>query len=250
MNRFSQLNIEQEEPTQQVKAAPAKKDQAPKKVVVKKVVKVENTEDAAEGFERITDGKTNYRQGGRGARGTVEGRRGGRGRGEGNRGRGRGGEGRGEGRGQRRPRTTQVDENGNATNVDRAERGGDKQRYQGKAREDGHPQDRRQGHELRRGDRKGGHGRGNWGDRRKPAKEEGENETPKTEETEAKKEENAEEKKEETPAAEEEVKEPVKVEEEEEEETGITLDDFLANRKSAGIKNQVRDTEKINQKNI
>mmetsp|Transcript_55628 Transcript_55628/g.76474 ORF Transcript_55628/g.76474 Transcript_55628/m.76474 type:complete len:189 (-) Transcript_55628:159-725(-) len=88
------------------------------------------------------------------------------------------------------------------------------------------------------------------GNRSKPEKEEVEGETPAANTENAETTPAAEEKKEETPA-EEEVKEEVKPQEEEEEEdTGITLDDFLANRKTAGIKNKVRDNEKTNMKNI
>lgn len=242
MNRFQSLKVESDEPQQQA-AAPVKKEQAPKKVVVKKAPKVEQDAFDQDGYERVTDNKQQNR-GGRAARGTVEGRRGGD---RGGRGRGRGG----EGRGQRRPRTAAVDENGNPVNTDRVERGGRRQGYQGKPREDGHPQDRRQGHEIRRGDRKNGHGRGGMGNRRQPEKEEVEGETPAATENAETTPAAEEEKKEETPApVEEEVKEEAKPQEEEEEETGITLDDFLANRKTANIKNKVRETEKINQKNI
>lgn len=56
MNRFSSLKIESEEPQQQTHAAPVKKEQAPKKVVVKKAPKNDDA-PLEEGYERVTEGK-------------------------------------------------------------------------------------------------------------------------------------------------------------------------------------------------
>merc|ERR1712060_651235 len=170
------------------------------------------------------------RRGGRGER------RGGRGGDRGGRGGDRGGRG---GRGERggRPRTAAPAGEGEAQ-VDRAERGGQRDCFRGKAREDAHPMDRQDGTgKANRGDRKGGRGRG--GDRR-PRNDD-------NEETKA------------TTGADEETKEPKRerrpepVVEEEEEEVGFTLDDYFAAKqaKSTGLDaaaNAGREKEKITEK--
>lgn len=214
----------------------AQKIEANKRVVVKKAPTkpVENEEEF-----QMTDSKRTQtatrgdRRGGRGGqRGDRQGgdradrgdgERGGRG-GRGERRGGRGGE-RGGRDGQRggrggRPRTAAVEGEG-ASTVERAERGGQRSRFQGKAREEGHPMDRQDGTgKAHRGDRKGGNQKGGWGGK-KPTKDEitGEGEEEKKTAPE-------EEEKKEAPAKE----EPVEVEEEEEE--GFTLDDYFAQKQA------------------
>jgi len=160
---------------------------------------------AAEGeeFERVerpVTGNRGAERGGRGGRGNGE-RRGGEGRGRGGEGRGRGGEGRGrggegrgrgeedrgrggEGRGaargrggegrprtahESRPKTSLVEGEEGAPVVERAERGGYREKFHGKPREDAHPMDRQDGTGRgRRGDRKDGEGKGSWGNDKKP----------------------------------------------------------------------------------
>lgn len=224
---------------QQVKKATVQKD-AGKKVVIKKAAPVQNTEE----FEKVdnkpaTAGGRGAR-GGRGERGGRGGDRGGRG-GRGERG-GRGGErgGRG-GRGERggRPRTAATGEDGDAT-VERAERGGYRKKFEGKAREDAHPMDRQDGTGRgRRGDRKDGDRRGGWGGKKPEDGEETKGDAAPVEE----------EKKERAPRVKREP-EPVV---EEEEEVGFTLDDYIAEKaaKSKGLMGsgaQVRNHEKIQDK--
>lgn len=117
-------------------------------------------------------------------------------------------------------------------------RGGD--RHQGKAREENHPMDRKDGTgQGRRGDKKDGHGKGNWG----KDKEAGDAE-------------NKEETKEERPRREPREKKEEKVEEPvvEEEEVGFTLDDYMNAKKAkaSGIEmtKAGRDHEKFDQKNV
>ena len=104
--------------------------------------------------------------------------------------------------------------------VERAERGGQRKRYEGKAREDAHPMDRKDGTGRgNRGDRKGGNQKGGWGGK-KPTNDEVRGNTQDTE------------------APVEEEKKAVEPEPvEEEEEVGYTLDDYLAdkNAKSKGL---------------
>jgi plasminogen activator inhibitor 1 RNA-binding protein len=119
----------------------------------------------------------------------------------------------------------------------RAERrGGRGKQYEGKAREDAHPMDRKDGTgKAHRGDKKGGHGKGNWGK---------DNEESKDIPEEERKERKPREKKEEEPKP-----EPVI-----EEEVGFTLDDYLQVKqsKAQGLykTNQVREHQKIDAKNI
>lgn len=55
MNRFQTFKVESDEPQQQA-AAPVKKEQAPKKVVVKKAPK-NDVADFEDGYEKVTDNK-------------------------------------------------------------------------------------------------------------------------------------------------------------------------------------------------
>lgn len=222
-----------------LKAAQQKQQQEKKeqKKVVVKVQKKDDGEDAHE-FAKV-ENKNQQTRGGRGGRGDRRGGRGGdrpqgdRPHGE-NRG-GRGGRGRGD-----RPKTAQpvaaaegALEGAPAEKKERRENRGGRgsgPRFQGKAREDAHPMDRKDGTGRgRRGDRKAGHGKGNWG-------KEGAEKAPAEEEKEAPK------KREPTP-------EPVV-----EEEVGFTLDDYL-NAKQAKSKNlyatkNAREHEKQEIKNV
>jgi len=245
--------------------------------VIKKAAptRVENQEE----FERVDDrpqttggrggrrGRGDGERGGRGGRGDGErggrgerrgrgdGERGGRGDGErGGRGerRGRGdGERRGRGDGERggrgrgRPRTAGPGEEGTAQ-LDRAEAGGQprRSRYEGKAREEAHPFDRQDGTGRgRRGDRKQGQSRGDWGGN-KATKEE----IVGAEAEEEKKGEPTEEVK--APRRE---RQPQPQPVVEEEEVGYTLDDYFADKqaKSKGLaveSKQLREKEKISEK--
>jgi len=248
-NRFAgfadedQVANEVKQQQQQVK----QQEQAKKKVVVQVKKEQQHVEDAHE-FEKVAD-KGQPQRGGRGGRGDRgRGGRGGRGGDRPQTAGERGGDRR-RGRGDR-PQTAKpvVAEAGlEGEQVEkkekRAERGGRGRgpRYEGKAREDAHPMDRQDGTGRgRRGDRKGGHGKGNWG----------------KEDKEAKKDDGAEESKEEKkPRREREekkVEEPQPVEEEEEE--GFTLDDFMAAKqaKSQGlaVKKEARAHEKGEMKNV
>jgi hypothetical protein len=231
-NRFVAFSDPEEVAAQQSAAAAQQKKtvvqkDAGKKIVVKKPTG--NTAVNKEEFESVTDKPQGAQRGGRGGRGGAEGgeRRGGRGE-RGGRGGDRGGRGgRGErgGRGGRgRPRTAGIDGEDGAATVDRAEAGGKRDRFQGKAREDAHPMDRRDGTGRgRRGDRKEGQGRGGWGGDRATREETvGEDSRPQ-EETKAR-------------------REPAPVVEEE--EVGFTLDDYFAEKqaKSKGLLAEKTDT--------
>ena len=246
--------------TAQKKQAAAK--ETAKKVVVKEPTRQKRSGDNQEGFEQVaerpkTDGAM---RGGRGGRGRGDGERGGRGRGgdgerrggdrdgerrggrggdrvEGERrgGRGRGdGERGGRGRGRGAPRTN---EDGT---VDKAEAGGRprRERFEGKAREDAHPMDRKDGTGRgRRGDRKEGGGRGGWGG--KPRGEDATEETKGAAGEEETKERAPRERREPEPVV-------------EEEEVGFTLDDYFA-QKQASTKGMLasaggRKHEKISEK--
>ena len=152
-----------------------------------------------------------------------------RGRGFGRGGRGGDRGGRGRGGGFNRPRTAvHTDADGNP--VEQRERG-QRQPFRGKPREDGHPYDRQDGTgKGRRGDKKGGHGKANWGAQDdKVYKKKGE-------ETEEKKaEETVEEKKEPEPQYVEEI-------------VGYSLEDFLAD-KSYGTAKEARKAEGVKDKN-
>ena len=188
----------------------------------KRVVDKQKETPAAAGEDeliRVGD-KSTQQRGGRGGRGGDRGGRGGRGGdreggrgGRGGRGGDRGGRG-GRGRGDR-PRTAVAGGEGEEGQVDRPKTGGRGERrhreYTGKAREEAHPYDRKSGTGAGKKDvKKGGHGKGNWGTEKKDG------------ETEQK-------------PAEEEVKREEPVEEEEVveyEEVGVSLDDFLAQKKA------------------
>ena len=266
-NRFETFAVEDESTQQQAVKAPVKQAEAKKKPVVK-VVRAPVDEADQAGFEKVDNGQES-RRGGRGGRGGERGdrpqgeRRGGRGGRGGDRPQGerrerpegerrerpqgeerRGGDRGGRGRG--RPRTA-VPDGENGPIVERAERGGQRGRYEGKPREENHPFDRQDGTGRgRRGDKKGGHGRGGWGD--KVPRPEDSNATPIEGETtaEAKPERERRERK-----PREEVKaEPVV----EEEEIGFTLDDYIKAKqaKSQGLikKQEVRAHEAIADKKI
>ena len=186
-----------------------------------------------------------------GGRGGGRGRGDGEYRGRGGRGRGGGGDGehgsggRGRGGGRARMRNQGADffyENEGQGTVDTAEAGGYRERYGGKAREDWHPMDRASGTGRGKGDRKkGGGGRGDWGDETKPIEEGEEEKKGEGEDNEESKG-----KRERKPRREEE-----KVEESEEEE-GFTYEDYLA-QQQAKNKNlptaQGRKHEKVEDKN-
>lgn len=257
MNRFSAFAVEDEQPAgaQPVKAqAPPKET---KKVVVKKP-KAEGQnrpqgQDDGE-YQTTTDSRQTQR-GGRGGRGgdrprgdAERGGRGGRGRGEGRGGRGRGnGEGRGRGgnrgRGGDRPVTSGAEGDINAevnqerrTQRERRPRN-EEHRNEGKDH-DGLPFfERKQAHPDRKDYKKGGHGKGNWGDDKKPVEgAEGAEETkePRRERREKK-------------------PEVVAEPEEEVEEVGFTYADYL-NQKSEKNANltvaQQREHDKLNTKNL
>ena len=232
-NRFVAFVDPEEAEAQKIAQAAQQKKQAAQKDANKKGVikKTSNAPKVVDGdeFEKVdTRAQTAGGRGQRGGRGRG-GNRGERGEGRGDRGGrgGRGGDRGGRGRGGR-PRTALAGKEG-GTDVERAERGGQRERFQGKAREDAHPMDRRDGTgKARRGDRKGGNSKGGWGGD-KATKDEAKEET-----------------KEATPAAEE-SKEPVAAEPEpveEEEEVGYTLDDYFADKAatSTGILNEERKT--------
>lgn len=95
----------------------------------------------------------------------------------------------------------------------------------------------------RRGDRKAGHGKGNWGkDGEENNNEENKEERPRREPREPR------ERKEREPREEKKAEEPVV----EEEEVGFTLDDYMATRNQTGLlaKKEGRQAEKMDAKNI
>lgn len=235
-----------------VKKAPAPQ---PKKEAPAKKIKVQvaaPVDDGGDAFESVGQNNRQARGNDRGGRGRGD--RGGRGRGgdrpqtggerrerrEGEeRGRGRG-DRRGRGRGGPRPQTaTAVAEGGEELvavetkeQVNRGEKG---PRFTGKPREEAHPFDRKDGTGRgRRGDKKGGHGKGNWGreggaDEQKDAPERRE-------------------RKERPPREEQKVEEPVEME-----EVGLSVDDYFkaqAAKKANLAKKEMRTTEKIDNKLI
>lgn len=196
-------------------------------------------------------GRGEYR-GGRGGRGERrEGEEGNEPRAEGDRPRGRG-RGRGRGRPQGEGATVEGDEG--VLYVDRKEKvdfQGKEEHFQGKKNEKWHPFDRRSGTGRGRDVAKGGHGKGNWG---KPADEvnatEGTEPVVGGEETKVQAtptEEGAD-----AQPKEEEVEERRPREEpvEEEEEKGLTLQEFLAQKKSAGIRKEARKPEEVKKAGI
>jgi len=237
-NRFGAFADEEVVAAEIKQTKVAAKAAEPKKKVVVKVAKapveegeefekVENKNQATRGAQR--GGRGGDRRGGRGG---DRGGRGDRPRGDGE----RGGDRRGRGRGDR-PRTAMpiIGEDGQEiARPERAERrGGRGNKFEGKAREDAHPMDRHDGTGRgRRGDKKGGHGKANWG-------KDGDNEESKEEKPVR-----------ERKPREEPKPEPVVVEE----EVGFTLDDYMAAKqaKTQGLykKNDVRQHEKLDAKNI
>lgn len=132
--------------------------------ITDKPLKVNNNKMAEGGFEVVAQTSSAPQRGGRGGGDRGRGGRGGGDRG----GRGRGGErgGRGDGkpRGDR-PRTAlKVDAEGNPV-VEKFR--GDKKKFEGKPREEGHPYDRRSGtgRGRRPEQKRDGHGKSNWGDK-------------------------------------------------------------------------------------
>jgi plasminogen activator inhibitor 1 RNA-binding protein len=212
---------------QKITKTAAKKD-------ARKVAGPKKTEETADAFFAATqsagaggDEAFNEVQKGRQPRPATRGgadARGGRGERGGFGGRGRGGRGGAGGR----PRTAaRTDGDGNPIEQKR-----ERKPFQGKAREDAHPYDRRDGTgKANRGDKKGGHGKGNWG----------------KEGVYKKKEEDTAEKPAET------TEEPVEEEKKEaepeyvEEILGFSLDDFLSGKQTVGPK-EGRAAEKLTQK--
>lgn len=211
---------------QKITKTAAKKD-------ARKIAAPKKAEETADAFFAATrssaaaEGDFDQVQAGRQARPATRGgaeARGGRGeRG----GRGRGGAGRGGAGG--RPRTAaRTDGDGNPVGGERRER----KPFAGKAREEAHPFDRRDGTgKARRGDKKDGHGKGNWGKDGvyKKKEEEGTAEKPAEQEAPAE-----EEKKEAEPEYVEEI-------------LGVSLDDFLGGKQQVGPK-AGRAAEKLSQK--
>ena len=259
-NRFGAF-ADEDQVAAEVKVAQQeqKKVAEPKKKVVVKVAKQQDVEGAEE-FERVYDKNapargSDSRGRGRGGRGGERGGRGGRGgRPEGQDGERRGGERRGRGRGDR-PRTAVPTaavegEEAKADRPQRAERrGGRGKQYEGKAREDAHPMDRKDGTgKAHRGEKKAGHGKGNWGKDNEESKDVAEGEERK-------------ERKPREPKEPREPREPREKKEEEpkpepivEEEVGFTLDDYMQVKqsKAQGLykTNQVREHQKMDAKNI
>lgn len=240
-NRFGAFADEEVVAAEIKQTKVAAKAAEPKKKVIVKVAKA--PADDGEEFEKVENRAQPQRGAQRGGRGGE--RRGGRGGDRGGRGdrpRGdgeRGGDRRGRGRGDR-PRTAMptIGEDGQETQQrpQRAERrGGKPDRFEGKAREDAHPMDRQDGTGRgRRGDKKGGHGKANWGKDTEGAVEENKEEKPVRERK---------------PREEQPKPEPIV-----EEEVGFTLDDYMAAKqaKTQGLykKNDVRQHEKLDAKNI
>lgn len=249
-NRFAAIADEQDAPVVKKAPAPQPKKEAPVKKI--KVQVAQPVEDGGDPFESVDRTQRPQRGGERGGRGRGE--RGGRGRGgdrpqtggerrerrEGEgRGRGeRGGRGRG---GERRPRPQTAVAEGDSPVVEgeqkeRINRGEKGPRFQGKPREEAHPFDRKDGTGRgRRGDKKGGHGKGNWG------KEDGREENKNNEERRERRERREKE--------EQKVEEPVEME-----EVGLSIDDFLnakrANQKGLIQTREARQHEKVDNKLI
>lgn len=124
---------------------------------------------------------------------------------------------------------------------------GKEHRHQGRSdKHEGH--DRRSGTGRGRGQKKEGHGKGNWGKdddvkKDEPTAEGAEGEEKKDEEAKP-----VEEKKPEPKEETEYDKEKRRIREEEEKVK--TLDDYLATRKTAGLKAQMREVEKFAEKNV
>lgn len=232
-------------------AAPAKTEtkQKVQKETKKVVIKAKETSAAIpdEEFDRVGDKPAAARGGRGGARG---GQRGGdRGSRGGARGGQRGGDREGQrggdrgGRGRGRPRTAAAAgagaEGEDGAQVDRPKTGDKEKRfhkYTGKAREEAHPYDKKSGTGRgKRDQQKGGHGKGNWGNDKKPDASET---TPAQEKPEE------ETKKEQVPE-----EEPVQYE-----EIGLSIEDFLAQKQatSKGLLKTAggRTHEKTNTKGI
>lgn len=237
-NRFANFADADEVKAEQVHAPKAKAQEKPKKQVIRVQKNNDNAPKEGDEFQAVADKQQAAARGSDNRRGGD--RRGGRG--------GRGGErgGRGGERGGR-PRTAAVDGEEGAARVERAERGGERKRFEGKAREDAHPMDRQDGTGRgRRGDRKGGAAsKGNWGDNKKADGADGEEPRERRErkpreprEPREKKEHQHEEEKKPEPVV-------------EEEEVGFTLDDYMVQKKTDGLKkNEVRKHAKIDDKNV
>lgn len=290
-NRFATFADEDTQVVEQ-KVQQAAKPVEPKKKITVKVAKAPIAEvEGAEEFEKVQDrstpatrggerggrgGRGGDRRGGHGGdRGGERGDRGGRGgrggRGSRPEGGAEGGERRGRGRGER-PRTAvastpagegETEVLGAEVDVKHEERrGGRGPRFEGKPREHDHPYDRHDGTGRgKRGDKKGGFGKGNWG---KPDGEAVQAEGAETTGTDApvrrerKPREPREPREPKEPREPREPREPkveeVKVPEVIEEEVGFTLDDYEAQKKakSQGLYKKVegRQHEKIDAKNI
>jgi len=261
-NRFASFEVAEDAPV----AAPVKQQQqkpkapAADKQIKVKVVKQAQIVDDGQG-EFVEDKQRPQTAGGRGGRGGQ----GGRGRGEGRQGgekkrehgerpggNSKGGE---RGRGRGRPRTARV-EGDEGADVERAEAGGHRNRYAGKARESDHPFDRKDGTgKAHRGDRKEGGGKGGWGGQKRADEAQVDEAAgdiaadKKREERRGKqpdRKERAERRERKQRAEEEEKKEKEVVESEE--EVGFTLDDYFTQQaaKSTGValSGQVRGHEK------
>jgi len=155
-NRFASFEVADDTPVQ---VQPKKQEQKPKapaadKPIKMKVSKAAVVDDGLGAFEENvvrpqTAAGTNNR--GRGGNNREQGER----REGGNREGGRG-----------RPRTAVV-EGDDGPAVERAEAGGQRGKYTGKAREEAHPYDRKDGTgRAHRGDRKGGAVKGTWGEKK------------------------------------------------------------------------------------
>lgn len=239
-NTFAAFADKDDEPVAPVQRKAAPKEE--KKVVVKVKKANVTAAEAQEGFETVERKQPAGAQRGRGDQ-AQRGRGGERGRGgRGGRGGDRGGDRGGRGGRGGRPRTGLPAEEGTA-DVERAERGGQRERFQGKAREGAHPFDRKDGTGKAHRERKQGHGKGNWG-KDKPeqvgAQEETKDEVPEKKEEEVK------------PVEEEKKEEPEQPEEEV--YVGKTLDDYLAEKQatSKGLLAQknTREHEKVTDKNL
>lgn len=279
MNRFAAFAEQDEHHAAATGAAAQPKKAAPAKEATKKVVVVKKPKtaepgqrgDGIEEYQATTNERQHAPRGGRGGRGNGDRPRGdgerggfrGRGEGRGRGGRGRGGRGRGGAEGAR-PVTSggaggeNEDVNAEAQTEDRTQRsrrGGynprgphTEHRHEGKDH-DGLPFfERKQGDKPGQGRKdfkKGGHGKGNWGDNTKPVADQVEGETkPAGEET---KEAPRRERRERKPEP-----EPEKVEEVE--EVGFTLQDYLNQKaaKTTGVLGATgtREHEKLNTKGL
>lgn len=247
-NRFGAFADETDTAAEIKQVKVAAKAAEPKKKIVVKAAKAPVEE--GEEFEKV-ENKNQAQRGGaprggrggerRGGRGGERGGRGDRPRGDGE---SRGGDRRGRGRGDR-PRTAMpvLGEDGQEiARPERAERrGGRGNKFEGKAREEAHPMDRQDGTGRgRRGDKKAGHGKANWGKDGEATEENKESKDDKPV-------------RERKPREDREPREP-KPEPIVEEEVGFTLDDYMVAKqaKSQGLykAKDVRQHEKLDAKNI